>query len=160
MTYEYKEKFQKLENQQLLLTLISYFPGNEKEIPFYWYEISLKETGQKIGKISIRLGMNKDSYFNGNIGYEIDEPFRGHAYSLKAAKMVLKVARAYGMKDLIISCQEDNLASAKIIEALGGELLEIAPIPQDYFAYQPGLSKQRIYRLDLKEKNSAAESRC
>ena len=109
----------------LSLKLIFFNEGDEVEIPYYWYEIFLNSTGNPIGKISIRIGHNYHSYFNGNIGYEIDEEYRGHNYSLIASKMVLEIAKYYNMSDLVLTCDEDNVASYKTIEKLGAKLIEI-----------------------------------
>ena len=81
----------------LTLKIIEKNPGNEQTIPLYYYEICLTDSGQPVGKISIRIGHNFHSYYNGNIGYEIDEPYRGHHYAAAACRMVLPVAKAHGI---------------------------------------------------------------
>ncbi len=129
------------------LEILEKYPGDEALLPFYYYSIYVGE--QAVGKISIRIGDNYHSYYNGHVGYEIDEPFRGHAYSLAALRLVLPVARFHGMRRVYISCGASNTASRKIIEVAGGRLLEICPIPKDYFAWYEGIEDHRIYQLDL-----------
>lgn len=133
----------------LTLSCIKLEPGNAYEIPFYWYNIILNESKERIGKISIRIGHNYHSYFNGNIGYEIDEAYRGHHYAIEACKMILSVAKAHQMTYIYLCYDEENVASYKTIEQLGGRLVEIILPPKDYFGYYEGMSRSRIYQLDI-----------
>ncbi len=148
-------KFDKIESDLLTLKLIDFYEEADPMIPFYWYDIILNDTHQKIGKISIRIGHNYHSYYNGNIGYEIDEEFRGHHYSLEACKMVIPVARVYGMTELYLTCDEDNAASYKTIERLGAVLKEIVQPPEDYFAFYDGMGLSRIYVYMIAKESSS-----
>ena len=93
--------------------------------------------------------LNGRKYYNGHIGYEVDEGARGHGYARRACALVLDVARFHGMKRLYLTCAEDNAASYRTIEKLGGRLLEICGMPRDYFAWYEGIPRHRIYQLDL-----------
>lgn len=147
--YEYNEKYATLTRDTMGLKLIEFNQGNETEIPYYWYEIVPKTLNKPVGKISIRLGNNYHSYYNGHIGYEVDEEYRGHGFSYQAAKMVLPVAKAYGMEHIYLVCDEDNVASYKTIEKLGAEIVELVVPPKDYFGWYEGIPVQRIYKLEL-----------
>ena len=105
--------------------------------------------GAAVGKIGIRIGDNFHTYYNGHIGYEVDEPYRGHGYARRACRLALTVARHHGMKSLYITCDEDNMASARTIEGLGAKLLEVCEVPREYFAWYEGISRHRIYELEL-----------
>ena len=72
---EFKKDFFLIKGDILTLALLEAVNGNEKELPFYWYEIILNKTNTSVGKISLRIGHNYHSYFNGNIGYEINKDF-------------------------------------------------------------------------------------
>ncbi len=146
---KYNSYFVVIEGNELILRLIKYDFGNEQELPFYWYEIVHKVTDKVVGKISIRIGNNYHSYYNGHIGYEVDEEYRGHNYAYKAVRTVLKVARYYGAKFIYLTCNDDNVASYKIIEKLGAQLVEKLVPPKDYFGYYEGIPLKRIYRLEL-----------
>lgn len=149
--FEFKEKFNELDNDKIHLKIIEKFKGNDIIIPFYYYDIYENKYNKKVGKISIRIGYNYHSYYNGHIGYEIDEEFRGNNYSLYASQAVLKVAKEYEMKSINLSCNESNRASRKIIEYLGCKLIEIIDVPKDYFGWFEGIEKQCIYELILEE---------
>ncbi|SHH66493.1 Acetyltransferase (GNAT) domain-containing protein [Clostridium collagenovorans DSM 3089] len=148
--FEFKEKFDELTNDKVHLKIIEKFPGDDIMIPFYYYDIYENKYNEKVGKISIRIGYNYHSYYNGHIGYEIDEKFRGNNYSLYASRIVLQVAKEHGMKSINLSCKESNIASRKIIEYLGCKLIEIIDVPKEYFGWYDGIEKQCIYELILK----------
>ena len=77
----FKSEFYLIKGDLLILKLIDTFPQKEEELPFYYWSIIVKATSEEVGKISLRLGHNYHSYYNGNIGYEIDEKYRGNHYS-------------------------------------------------------------------------------
>ncbi len=74
----------------------------------------------------------------GNIGYAVDDAYRGTDTTLKACRLVFDVARAHRMPYVIVSCAAANGASRKTLENLGGELLE-KRVPPIYSAlYRSG----------------------
>lgn len=145
MSFPFLDSFDFLSDGEIDLKISGKYFGDEEMLPFYYYDIFLKD--RFIGRISMRIGNNFHSRYNGNIGYEIEESFRGRNYALKACKLVLQVAEAHGMNEIFLTCDENNIASYKTIEKLGGELIEITKPPKEYFAYRENMGKQRIYRL-------------
>lgn len=146
---EFCERFDHLEGDRLVLSVIEKNNGDEQRLPYYYYNIQEKSSRQCIGKISVRIGHNYHSYYNGNIGYEIDESSRGHNFAGEACRMVLDVARYHGMKYLVLSCENDNIPSIKTIQSLNSIFLESILPPEDYFAYYEGIKPHNIYKLDL-----------
>lgn len=147
---EFNDKFNIIDAEELQLRILEKYAGDSEVVPYYYYFIVRKSDNLKVGKISIRIGNNFHSYYNGHIGYEIDPEFRGNGYAYKACKMVLNIAKFHGMPFIYLCCDEDNVASYKTIEKLGGSLVEICEVPKNYFAYKEGMKRQRIYKLDLK----------
>lgn len=147
--FKFYEKFNKLSNEKVSLKIIEKNLGNDAIIPFYYYDIYRNNSNEKIGKISIRIGHNYHSYFNGHIGYEIDEKFRGNKYSLYSSQLMIQVAKEHNMSYIYITCSESNLASRKIIELLGANLIEICKVPKNYFGWQENMPPQCIYKLNL-----------
>lgn len=139
--------FDFLSDGEIELRISQKYQGDDELLPFYYYDIFVNYT--LIGKISIRIGSNYHSYYNGNIGYEIDKEYRGNNYAYKACKLVLQVAKAHDTSELILTCDESNIASYKTIEKLGAELIETSKPPEDYFAYRENMEKQRIYKLHI-----------
>jgi D,D-heptose 1,7-bisphosphate phosphatase len=107
-------------------------------LPAYKYKIRLHNSKDRIGRIDIRIGHNRNTYYGGNIGYEIEEAYRGHHYAAKACRLVKKVAEAHGMDKVIITNSPSNIPSRKTCENLGARLLEIVDLPEDNEMYQLG----------------------
>jgi len=145
--FPFKGEFDHIIGRELTLRIIEKRQGDGVTLPFYYWEI--RAEGKTVGKISLRIGRNFHTYYDGNVGYEIDRAYRGNHYSGKACKMILPVAGAHGMEKLLLTCRESNIASYKTIESLGAKLLEIAEVPKEYFAWQEGMERQRIYVLSL-----------
>lgn len=146
---EFNNRFSVMHGETLTLRLIETCMGDENIIPFYYYDIYLNHDNTPIGKISIRIGHNKHSYYNGNLGYEIDESYRGQGYAAEAVKMTYDIALHYMMDYLIASCHHDNYQSISVIEKLGGIYLETIMPPKDYIFYYEGMPEQSIFRIDL-----------
>lgn len=145
---KFNSEFNIVNGDILTLKLIETCKGDALVIPFYYYNIYLNTT--PVGKISIRIGHNRHSYYNGNLGYEIDEPYRGRGYAKLAVEMLYKVALYHKMTHLIVSCDEDNYASKKVIQKLGAIYIETISPPKNYIYYYKGMPKQSIFRINLK----------
>ena len=135
------------DNSNMILKIIEKNPGDNVMLPFYWFDILVNNTA--VGKISIRIGDNFHSYYNGHIGYEIDEAHRGNRYSLQALKLVLPVAKQHGMNSIYLTCKADNLASKRIIELAGAAHIRDVVPPKEYFAWYEGIEPTGIFRLEL-----------
>lgn len=124
-------------------------PAKPWKLPAGHYAICDKQ-GQKMGKCDLRIGHNQNVYYGGNIGYRVEEPYRGHRYAAKACRVLFRLAKELGMDYLIISCTPDNTPSRKTCEILGGELLEIAELPSDNdMRVDRGLTHVCVFRFAL-----------
>lgn len=73
------------------------------------------------GRVSIRHELNEAlRLFGGHIGYEIRPSLRRRGYGREALRLALPYARAIGLRRVLVTCDESNVASKKIIEANGG----------------------------------------
>lgn len=147
--FNFTDKFDIIKNDEITLKIIQKYNGDSEILPFYYYEIICNSTEQIVGKISIRIGNNFHSYYNGNIGYEVFKQFRGNNYAFKACLLIFTVARFHRMQSIYITCDESNISSYKTIEKLGAQLVEICNVPREYFAWHDNIEKQRIYQLSL-----------
>ena len=119
-------------------------------VPMYRFDIVRLSDGATVGAIDLRLGYVRNLYYGGNIGYSVEEAYRGNGYAQKAVRLVFEIARAHGMPYLTISCAEDNLASRKTLEHLNGTLLETRVAPAYSSLYQIGATEPHcIFRFDL-----------
>ena len=118
-------------------------------VPSYKFDIC-SPSGVKMGLCDLRVGYNENIYYAGNIGYSVNEEFRGHHYAAKACFLLFMLARKHGMKEVIITCNPDNIASARTCEMVGGELIETAELPMDNpMRIEDGETHKRIYRVKL-----------
>ena len=117
-------------------------------VPAYYFDICLLD-GTKIGYCDLRIGHNEKSYIGGNIGYGIDEPWRGHHYAAKACALLFRQARKHGMDYLIITCVPENAASSRTCQLAGGQYIETAAIPEDNEMYDEGKRRVMVYKFAL-----------
>lgn len=146
---EVNNKLHTLNGDRIYLNFNSKILGNKDEILFYFYNIYLNNTDTQIGKINISIDHNYDSYYHGNVGYEINEEYRGSNYALEAVRLIINVAKHHRMSYLILTCVETNIASYKSIEKLGSKLIEIVLPPKEFIFYYDGIKPHRIYRLEI-----------
>ena len=139
-----------LKSDEIQLLLEKTVEGNEEKgwVPAYHFAICNLE-GTKMGDCDLRLGHNDKLYFGGNIGYRVDEQYRGHHYAGKACLLLFELAKKHELEYLIISCNPDNYPSKKTCEYAGGELLEIVELPPDSDMRERGETEKCIYRFEL-----------
>jgi tagatose 1,6-diphosphate aldolase len=102
------------------------------------------------GGITLRVGSNYElEMYAGNIGYGVYPPARGHHYAERSCRLLLKLARAHGMKRLWITCNPDNLASRRTCERLGCSFTGVVPVPPGHPLYLRGDREKCRYWLDL-----------
>ncbi len=78
-----------------------------------------------IGSIRIRRQLTDNLRRVGcNIGYSIRPSERRRGYATEMLGMALQKAAEFGLSEVLITCDEDNVGSQKVIEANGGQLLD------------------------------------
>jgi len=101
--------------------------------------------GEFCGSISFRHVPGTEElppHVTGHIGYAIVPWKRRRGYATRALALLLPTVRAHGLKRAQITCDDDNVASYRVIEANGGVLAERLPDAGD-----PARMK-RIYWID------------
>lgn len=79
--------------------------------------------GEYAGRIDIRHSLTESlEKFGGHIGYDIRPKFRKKGYGTLQLKLALPHAWALGLERVLITCDDDNIGSIKIIETNGGVL--------------------------------------
>jgi predicted acetyltransferase len=115
-----------------------------------YYEICLHRQRMKIGECDLRIGMNDELYYAGNIGYRIFDGWRGHHYAYEACLLLFRIAKEkYHMNTLIITCSPENTASKKTLERLGGTLVETVNVPEWHWLCRRGERVKEIYSFKL-----------
>ena len=77
--------------------------------------------GVIVGRVSLRYELDEFlAYEGGHVGYCVlpDQRRRGHASEMLRQAVVLM--RAQGVERILVTCDDDNVASAGVIEACGG----------------------------------------
>lgn len=84
------------------------------------------ENDKIVGHGSIRLNPEIDKNVNvyGHIMYGVVPSKRRKGYGTLICKLLIEKAKSLGIKDVIISCNADNLGSSLIIQNNNGELFE------------------------------------
>ena len=94
---------------------------NEKLVPSTYYLILSDE--EVVGTISMRHYLTKDlEEFGGHIGYSIKPSARRKGYATEALRLILKLYKTK-YDEILIMCEDDNIASNKTILANGGILI-------------------------------------
>jgi len=104
--------------------------SNAKNIPenlvpatTYW----LIDKNEFVAHINIRHKLNdKLKKIGGNIGYSVRPSAHKKGYGTNILKLALPKAKEIGLKKALITCDDGNIASEKIIERNGGKLKEIS----------------------------------
>lgn len=81
-----------------------------------------------VGRISIRHKLNADLHIlGGHIGYDTRPSYRGRGVATTMLKLALPIAKQLGVSSAMLTCNDNNIASIKIIEKNGGVLKETRP---------------------------------
>ena len=77
--------------------------------------------GEVVGRTSIRHELNDFlRHEGGHIGYCVLPPHRRRGYATEILRQSLGIARGLGVEPVLVTCADDNVASATIIERAGG----------------------------------------
>jgi predicted acetyltransferase len=98
-------------------------PANAPPGELAYEDFWLIEGHEWIGKLTLRTTINaKYLHAGGHIGYEIRPSKRRHGYGTILLRMGLDLARERGIQRVLLTCDETNIASRKVIENNGGHL--------------------------------------
>ena len=79
--------------------------------------------GELVGRSSIRYELNDWlSKYGGHIGYGVRPAFRRRGYATEILRQSLVIVAERGVAQALVTCDDDNAASAATIERCGGVL--------------------------------------
>ena len=107
--------------------MVKWLQDNERgeNIPEGWVPDStywlVADERRIVGAVNIRHALT-ERLFNagGHIGYGIRPSERGKGYATELLRLALEKTRELGLTDILVVCDESNLASEKVIQKNGG----------------------------------------
>ena len=82
--------------------------------------------GELVGRVSVRHELDTFlAELGGHVGYGVRPAFRRRGHATEMLRQGLVVARAAGVDRVLVTCEEGNAASARVIERLGGTLEDV-----------------------------------
>jgi len=139
-----------LTDGEITLRLREKVPGDAAEgrVPAYKFDI-LRANGERVGACNLRIGHTMRLFFGGNIGYTIEEAYRGHHCAAKACKLLFRLAARHDMKYVYITCSPQNAASSRTCQLAGCTLVCTVPLPEDTDMYRRGDREVMVYRMEV-----------
>ena len=82
--------------------------------------------GAIVGRVSVRHTLTPAlAEFGGHIGYGVLPEHRRRGYATAMLRQALEVAHAVGVRDALVTCDDDNVGSIRTIERCGGALQDV-----------------------------------
>jgi predicted acetyltransferase len=117
-----------------------------RRLPHGWVPCTtrwLVDDGGYIGTVNVRHELTEWLLrIGGHVGYAIRPARRGEGHGTLICRLGLDVCREIGLGRVLITCDDDNEASRRIIERNGGVLEDVVPQPDRDVA-------KRRYWVDL-----------
>lgn len=92
-----------------------------------------------VGVLALRLRLNQWLLENaGHVGYSVAPSRRRRGHATRALALAVRRAAEAGIDRVLVTCDEDNAASAATIEAVGGVFEDVRNRQRRYWIEAPG----------------------
>jgi predicted acetyltransferase len=107
-------------------------PGDRVRCSYFW--ITDGEPESFVGYLALRHSLNDFLLEQGgHIGYAVRPSRRREGHATRALRLAVGEAAALGLDRVLVTCDEDNLASRRTIEGAGGVLEDVRGIKRRYW---------------------------
>jgi predicted acetyltransferase len=113
------------------------------------YEFDMTVDNQVVGAIDLRVGYDISYYVVGQIGYGVEEDFRGNGYAVKACYALLPLLKKHGFGRILLTIDENNIASKRSCEKIGALFIETIDTPEWSVLYEEGQRRTSIFEWIL-----------
>jgi predicted acetyltransferase len=135
---------------QLRLIRTILHPPESNLAPEYNFAMDLADGTRDIGGINIRMGSTKSlMMYRGQIGYSVDEKYRGHHYAARSISLILPIFKKHGFQQVFVTCNPDNAASIRSLVLAGAKFIECVDVPPEEPPFQRGEKQKRRYVFDI-----------
>jgi predicted acetyltransferase len=96
---------------------------NGRQVPRLPFHLFWMWDGEFCGQINLRFEPGSEAlprHVSGHVGYSVVPWKQRRGYATAALRLLLPVARAAGMARVMVTCDDDNLPSRRVIENAGG----------------------------------------
>lgn len=131
---DYEGWLVKLRNDEVMIP-------SEERVPALTYYLVRESDNRIVGMVNIRLVLNsrlRES--GGHIGYSIRPTERRKGYNKINLYLALLVCQRYGIKEVLLGCNKENLGSSRTMLALGARKIR-------EFVYEGEL--EETYAIDV-----------
>lgn len=95
-----------------------------------WTDLYGVVDGVVVGRVSVRHRLNERlAQVGGHIGYGVRRAYRRRGYATELLRAGLVITRGLGIDPALVTCDDDNLGSATVIERCGGVLEDVRSVP-------------------------------
>ncbi|WP_277212031.1 GNAT family N-acetyltransferase [Isoptericola croceus] len=107
--------------------------------------------GVPVGRVSIRYALNDFlREVGGHVGYGVAPAHRRRGYATEMLRQSVERLAEAGVERVLVTCDDDNVGSAAVIEACGGVLEDVRPVE--------GESPKRRYWIDASQTERSTQT--
>ena len=114
-------------------------------LPAYRFAMRKAGSDDRIGEIGLKIGEPPPHL--GHIWYRVSPEHRGRRFAARACRLLVPLARRYGLDPLRITCREENLASRRSAEIAGAEFAGMVDTPDGYSDWLGPVRSKCVYLL-------------
>ena len=142
----------KLDDGEIRLVCHRKVPGNPEKnwAPAYHFLIAVGS--ESAGGVDLRIGYPDTLLYGGQIGYHVEEAYRGRDYAGRACRLLRPLMRLHGMQAAVITNDVNNAASRRVCEKLGCTFLCRTKLPEDNdMRLDQGMDEVNVFLFSAQE---------